>query len=158
LAAWGAWLALVPTLLQLPVGLWVLLQLPLAERDALLGSDLYATGLFALALLAALRLMHQLAAVALGDTERKQIVGSLSTMALVVALMVAAWTRSQAPADAKAFAAPPAVESSAETSIPAPAIAAEPHAAESFAAESFAATADRSHPSTAQSGQEFSAR
>lgn len=148
LAAWGAWLALVPTLLQLPVGLWVLLQLPLAERDSLLGSDLYATGLFALAMLAALRLMHQLAAVALGDTERKQIVGSLSTMVLVVVLMVAAWTRSQVPANAKAFAAPAAATSIAETSNSVPPIA----------AASIAAKAGLSRPCAAISHQEFSAR
>jgi len=96
LAVWGARLAVVPTVLQLAVGTWVLVKLPTATRETMLGSDLVATALFMVALISAVRMMHQLAAVALGDTERRQVTGAVWSMALVVVVMVAAWTRTQA--------------------------------------------------------------
>lgn len=85
----GAWLALAPTVLQLLAGMLVLAELPLGIRDALLGQDTLATALLGLGLLAAIGLLHRLAAVALGDTRPRQVFTSAAMMALVVLLMTA---------------------------------------------------------------------
>lgn len=88
-AGWGAWLALVPSVLQLLVGVWVLLQMPEAVRNGLMGDRLAATFIFGLGILAALRLMHVLASIALGDRTPRQLVSAIATMALTVLLMSA---------------------------------------------------------------------
>ena len=85
----GAWLALVPTALQLVAGMLVLVQLPDIARDRLLGGDLWATSLFGLAVFAALGLMHRLAAVALGEVRRRDVVTAAALMAVTVVLMAA---------------------------------------------------------------------
>ncbi len=96
-AMWGAWLALVPTVLQLVAGTWVLLSMPAPIRDRLMGRDGLATALFAASLIAALVLMHRLAAVALGDVQRREIIGSMVLLALVVLLMVGTLQRARKP-------------------------------------------------------------
>ena len=87
IAKWGARIALVPTLLQLPIGVWVFLELPPAASDALLGGELLASGLIVASLLSALGLIHHLAAVAMGDTTREAVHRALILMVLVVLLM-----------------------------------------------------------------------
>jgi hypothetical protein len=89
----GAWLALVPSLLQLPAGLWLAWQMPEADREPFLGGDLLAVGLFAVSLLLALALIHLLAAIALGDDEPKQIGRSAATLLVLVLLMVSTRSR-----------------------------------------------------------------
>lgn len=88
-AGWGAWLALVPSVLQLLVGAWVLLTLPQGEQGRLMGGSLPATIIFALGILAALRLMHLLAVIALGERAPKQIVSAIVMLLLTVLLMTA---------------------------------------------------------------------
>ena len=95
---WGARLALATSLLQLPVGLWVLGEL--RSYDSLLGADLVATVLFAVSLLGVLRLLHLLAAVALGDHETRQVVESIALMLIVVTLMTGVLHRVDRHADA----------------------------------------------------------
>lgn len=90
----GALVALAASLLQVPVGFWVTLELPEAARAPLMGGDLWAMGLFLASLGLALVLMQMLAAVALGDVGSKPIHRSLAVLALLVVLMVA--TRSRA--------------------------------------------------------------
>ena len=77
----------MPTLLQVPVGLWLLTQLPAQAQGSVMGADLLSTTFFGLAVLAAVWLMHQLAGVALGDATRAKLVGSLGAMVVVVTLM-----------------------------------------------------------------------
>jgi hypothetical protein len=89
IAGWGAWLALVPTVLQLLVGVWVVIELPNSVRDGLLGNRLPLTLLFGVSLLVALRLMHVLASIALGDRTPRQLVSAIATMVLTVLLMTA---------------------------------------------------------------------
>jgi hypothetical protein len=89
----GAWLALLATAAQLPVGLWVALAMPQASLSALLGNDLTATLLFTTAMLLALYLLHALAALAWGDPQARSAGLPLAIMALVVVLMVAARRR-----------------------------------------------------------------
>ena len=88
-AKWGARLALVPTILQIPVGVWTLSQLPVASQQPLLGGDAVGTGLLLISVLAAFWLMHQLSAVALGDTKRASLIKVILTMMIVIILMTA---------------------------------------------------------------------
>ena len=87
LVAWGARFALVPTLLQLPIGIWVLVEYP--RHNLLMGDDLLCTGLLIASIVAALLLMHHLAAAAMGETDRKTIMRSMLLMAAVVLMMTA---------------------------------------------------------------------
>jgi hypothetical protein len=89
----GAWLTLAATLLQLPVGVFVLFHLPGRSREALLGADAAAGLLFALALLATMALLHRTAAIALGEAEPRAVRIAALWLALVVLLMVVAQQR-----------------------------------------------------------------
>jgi hypothetical protein len=89
MAVWGGVLALVPTLLQIPVGLWVMVRLsPL--RQSRLMNDALGMLLLGAGVLLALWLMHQLAALAIGDTRRGTILRAAILLAAVIALMTAA--------------------------------------------------------------------
>jgi hypothetical protein len=87
-ATWGGRLALVPTVAQLFVGVYVLLELPSQARDGLMGGDTLGTVLFGISLVLAIMLMHQLASVAAGDVERRNLIRSMALLVLVVVLMV----------------------------------------------------------------------
>ncbi|HVU88491.1 MAG TPA: hypothetical protein VHD36_14310 [Pirellulales bacterium] len=87
-ATWGGWLALVPTVLQLFVGLYVLLELPERARDGLLGGDHVGTLLFGISLVGAIMLMHRLASVAFGETDRRNLIGAMALLVFVVLTMV----------------------------------------------------------------------
>jgi hypothetical protein len=89
----GALLALVATLLQLPSGFWLAIEMPEPSRQPLLGGDPLATGLFVTALVLTLALTHRLVAIALGDDAQKQVTRCVTAMLLVVMLMVAARCR-----------------------------------------------------------------
>jgi hypothetical protein len=86
-AVWGGWLALVPTLAQLLVGLWLLLSLPEPIKTALLGGDLTGSFLLGLSIVAALILMHHLSVIAFGDTQRRLLVRAMVSMVVAVTLM-----------------------------------------------------------------------
>jgi hypothetical protein len=89
IAGWGAWLALVPTLMQLVVGAWVLFTMAEADRNRLLGDSIPAAIVFAAAILAALRLMHLLATIALGDRTPRQLKSAIVMMLVTILLMSA---------------------------------------------------------------------
>ena len=84
----GAWLALIATLLQLPVGMWVTLEMSEAARESLFGGDLLASSLFGLSLLLVLLLAHTLAATAQGDPRPGHVRRSVAMAAMIVLLMV----------------------------------------------------------------------
>ncbi|MCA9219779.1 MAG: hypothetical protein KDA71_05595, partial [Planctomycetales bacterium] len=86
-AVWGARWALVPTLLQVIVGFWFMTQLPAPALRRLMGGDLVGTVLFGASLLLAFHLMHRLAGVAMGDTDRNSVHRAVSLMVVVVVLM-----------------------------------------------------------------------
>ena len=88
-AAWGGRVALAASLLQLPVGLWVLTTVPAATQGRLMGDNALTTTAFALSLLAVFWLLRELAAIAMGETERRQLLRSMGLMTLVVLLMTA---------------------------------------------------------------------
>ena len=70
------------------VGLYVLLELPQRARDGLLGGDTVGTVLFGVSLVGAIMLMHRLASVAFGETERRNLIGAMALLVLVVVAMV----------------------------------------------------------------------
>ena len=86
-SVWGGRIALLPTMLQIPVGLWVLVQLPRAAQQRLLGGDIFGSSLLVVSIVGALGLLHLLAAVAFGDASRKTQSRTVSLMLLVVFLM-----------------------------------------------------------------------
>ena len=97
LSLWGGRVALVPTLLQLPVGLWVLSSLPATMQNRLMGNDAAATLCFLASLAAALWLMRELVAIALGERERSQLIRAMVLMVAVVMLMTASQQLARGP-------------------------------------------------------------
>ncbi|MBI2478595.1 MAG: hypothetical protein HYV60_08135 [Planctomycetia bacterium] len=87
IAIWGARIALVPTVLQVLVGVWVLSVLPPLMQQRLMGRDPVAASAFGLSILGALWLMHQLSAVAFGDTKPRTLKLAIHLMYTVVILM-----------------------------------------------------------------------
>jgi hypothetical protein len=105
-AAWGGRIALVTTLLQIPAGIWVLFQVPADVQSRLLGGDLLGAALLALSIVAALMLLHNLAAVAMGDAQRGVLIRSMTMMVLVVVLMTGTLQRSRSNTGANASVTP----------------------------------------------------
>ena len=91
-ARWGAFIALVPTLLQLPVGIWLLTTQSSAAQQRLLG-DVVGVSLLGASVIAALSLMHQLAAIAFGDVQRRTLWKAVWLTGFVVLMMTAAQRR-----------------------------------------------------------------
>jgi hypothetical protein len=87
IAIWGARIALVPTVLQILVGVWVLSVLPPLMQQRLMGRDLLVASAFGLSIIGALWLMHQLSAVAFGDTKPRTLKIAVHLMYAVVILM-----------------------------------------------------------------------
>jgi hypothetical protein len=85
----GARLALVPTLMQWPVGILVLLTLPDASRDALLGDDVPTAAMFGLSLATVVALMHALAVPAFGRATRREVSLALVWLGITIVLMTA---------------------------------------------------------------------
>jgi hypothetical protein len=94
-AAWGGRWALASSLAQLPVGLWTLAMLPAGEQSRLMGSDLAATALFAVSMLAVLWLLRELVAVALGEAGKPALIRTMAAMLIVVTLMTAMQQRAR---------------------------------------------------------------
>jgi uncharacterized membrane protein len=78
------------TLLQIPVGVWVLMTLPQPQQDRLLGGDAICTSVLAASILLSLALMHQLSLLALGDGSRHRLLKATALMGGVILLMTAA--------------------------------------------------------------------
>jgi hypothetical protein len=101
---WGARIALVATLLQLPVGISVLMAMPAALENPLLGDDWVSTVLFGMSVVLALGLMHHLAMLALGDNRRGAVIRSAGMMAATILLMTATLQRARHRAEQPAAA------------------------------------------------------
>ena len=91
----GAWIALVASVTQLAIGMWVLMQLPLSVRNSLVGDDWLASGTFVLSIGAALGLMHVLSSVAMGEASHTAVWRSTVLMLTVVVLMTGTLTRAR---------------------------------------------------------------
>jgi hypothetical protein len=91
----AARIALFATMLQIAVGAWVLIAMPDAMQNHLLGEDWLATGLFGASVIAALWLMHQLSILMLGRVSQPAIYRSAISLVIVVCLMVATLHRAR---------------------------------------------------------------
>jgi hypothetical protein len=89
--------ALVATLLQLPVGAWVLLTSSGPVQDAVMGQDGLATSCFAAGILLALGLTQSLAAITAGDTQPAMRGRAAGLFVAVAVLMTATLTLSRTP-------------------------------------------------------------
>jgi len=85
----GAWVAFLPTVAQLGVGIWLVIAIDETAVKMIMGQNAVATGLFVLAFLASLALMHMLASVAFGKIARSSIIRAMATLTIVVVLMTA---------------------------------------------------------------------
>ena len=94
-ARWGASIALLTSLLQIPVGIWVLSELPMVAQTKFLGQDMLASGLLITSIVMAFYLMHQLAAITFGDTEPKTLRRAIGLMFVVILLMTGVLELSQ---------------------------------------------------------------
>lgn len=83
----AARVALFATLLQIPVGIWVFLQLPVGAREQVLGTDPTSLFLFGGALISALGLLHHLAALAMGDLTCRQVYRAGILLVLTTVMM-----------------------------------------------------------------------
>jgi len=87
LTRWGAWLALIPTALQLVAGMLLVMQLPENRQQRLIGDDLVATALFAISLFASFGLMHLLASIAMGNKKPRMVKSAWAVLVLIIVLM-----------------------------------------------------------------------
>jgi hypothetical protein len=83
----GARWALFPSLLQLPVGLWLLMSLRPAAQSQLLGESTTGVLLLLASILAALWLLNDLAQLAFGDFSRRLAIRAMVAMLVTVLLM-----------------------------------------------------------------------
>jgi len=81
----GAWVSLGATLLQIPVGVWILTVLPEGRTQRILSS----APIFWPAIFVALALMHQLAMLSIGDLSRRRLSTATLLIVVVVLLMTA---------------------------------------------------------------------
>lgn len=91
IAVWGARVAVVPTLCQIPVGLWIMSSLSPSDNARLMGGSTTAFVCFIAGFAAAVYFLQQLATVASGDTHRRTLIRSMGLSVLVVLLMTISW-------------------------------------------------------------------
>lgn len=99
--------ALGATLLQVPVGIWLLLASDDAAQQSMLGDDWLATASLALGVWVALGVMQSLAAIAWGDMERRQLGRACVLLVVTVVLMSATLKTSRHAGVAPAMIAAP---------------------------------------------------
>ena len=88
LAARVALLAILGTLLQIPVGIWILTTLPPASRQAVLGGDTIASLCFACGIMTAFALVQQLLPIAQGGYNRPAARRSAWLLGVIVVMMI----------------------------------------------------------------------
>jgi heme A synthase len=89
--------ALIATLLQLPIGAWVLLSSSAPAQDALMGQDGVVTSCFAAGVLLAIGLTQTLVAITAGDTQPSLRGRAAGLFVAVAVLMTATLTLGRAP-------------------------------------------------------------
>ncbi len=100
-AAWGGQVALVPSLLQVPVGMWLTVSLTRTLQSAVTGADLLATCLLISSVVLAIWMLQTLAAIAIGDAERSKLVRAMALMVVIITLMSGTLQRLRALGEAK---------------------------------------------------------
>jgi hypothetical protein len=97
LAVFGGRWALVPTLVQLPVGLWTLAALAPQSQVRIMGANTTGILLFVAAMVAALWLTRELAGVAQGESSRPALIRSMAAMLVTIVLMTAMQRHTRIP-------------------------------------------------------------
>jgi hypothetical protein len=101
LARWGGRWALLPSLAQLPIGLWTLTALPTEVQSEIMGHSTAGTLLLVASLLAALWLVNELVYISMGEAApavlRRAIIAMLITVSLMTALQQQARSVVQLP-------------------------------------------------------------
>ncbi len=87
MAIWGGRLALVPTLLQIPTGLWLTATLPPLLQGDVTGGDVITCLLFIVSLACVFALLQVLASISIGDFERPKLIRAMIFMVAVVLMM-----------------------------------------------------------------------
>ena len=80
-------MALAATVIQIPIGLWMIAQLPAGAQQQLLGGDLVSATLLIGAVCNVFWLLHLQAGVALGDLSSRTTRFNVLATVLVVVLM-----------------------------------------------------------------------
>lgn len=106
-AAWGGQIALLPTLAQLPVGLWLTASLSRPLQSAVTGSDMPATLLLGASVMLAIWLMHLLAVISIGDSQRSTLIKAMLALVVIVTLMSGVLQRLRAIGAERAAAVAP---------------------------------------------------
>lgn len=105
---WGARWALVAAFLQLPVGMWLLVQLPPTTQRLMMGGSGWATGLLLVGIFTSLGLMHFLASMAFGKAGREPApalrgrAGAAVALGVIVVLVMTGAAQCSRPRPAKA--------------------------------------------------------
>lgn len=89
LAAYGARIALVPSLLQVLSGAWLLIQLDPFTQSQLLGGDAVSSLSFAAGVGLAMWLLHRLASASWGEVDRRSILITAGALVATVVFMTA---------------------------------------------------------------------
>ncbi len=87
--------ALFVSLLQVPVGVWVLIQTDPLQQQSLLGGDIISTSFLGISVFLTFGLLHLLATMSFGDFTAKDVQKITVTLLLIVVLMSAALRRSR---------------------------------------------------------------
>lgn len=83
----SALIALVASMSQVPIGVWLLTSLSNTSRSALMGDNLFASMAFILAILGTIKLLQTLFSIALGQTDSKTLRTAVTHVCGVVLLM-----------------------------------------------------------------------
>jgi hypothetical protein len=83
----SALIALVASLSQVPIGVWLLTSLSNTSRSALTGDNLFASMAFIIAILGTIKLLQTLLSIALGQTDAKTLRTAAAHVCVVVLLM-----------------------------------------------------------------------
>jgi hypothetical protein len=86
-ARMSALVALVASLSQVPIGVWLLTSLSNTSRSALMGDNLIASLAFIVAILGTIKLLQTLVSITLGQTETKTLRTAVPHVCAVVLLM-----------------------------------------------------------------------
>jgi hypothetical protein len=89
IARGASWLALAATLLQVPIGIWLLTSLDDPARSALMGNSPLASVAFIAALVLSIKLLQCLFTIALGQANRENLQQAFSLVCGVTLLMTA---------------------------------------------------------------------
>jgi hypothetical protein len=88
IVALGGRIALVPTLLQLVIGVWVIMEVPAIVRNSLMGNDSLTALMFGASLFGVFGVMLTLAGISLGQCDAAAVRRATLLMGIIIFLMV----------------------------------------------------------------------